>query len=60
MSGVSVSPENISSNDNKKKNKITLDLNDPIKARIMENKLTIQKSGLWVRRRSNKVRPLSR
>ena len=60
MSGVSVSPENISSSDNKKKNKITLNLNDPIQARMMENKLTIQKSGLWLRRRSNKVRPSSR
>jgi hypothetical protein len=60
MSGVSVTPEKISSNNNEKKNKITLDLNDPIQARIMENKLTIQKSGLWMRRRSNKVRPSSR
>ena len=60
MSGVSISPEKILSSDSKKKNKITLNLNDPIQARLMENKLTIQKSGLWLRRRSNKVRPSSR
>ncbi len=60
MSSVSVTPEKISSNDKQKKSPQSINLNDPIQARMMENTLTIKNSGLWMRRRSNKVRPSSR
>lgn len=60
MSSVSVTPEKISSNDKQKKSPQSVNLNDPIQARMMENTLTIEKSGLWSRRRSNKIRPSSR
>ena len=33
-----------------------IDLNDPIQARLYENKLTLKKSNLWVRR--NKIQPV--
>tara|TARA_B100000963_G_C22636147_1_gene677742 strand:+ start:4181 stop:4363 length:183 start_codon:yes stop_codon:yes gene_type:complete len=60
MSSVSVTPEKISSNDKQKKSQQSINLNDPIQARMAENTLTIKNSGLWMRRRSNKVRPSSR
>ena len=33
-----------------------INLNDPIQARLIENKLTLKKSNLWVRR--NKIQPV--